>query len=328
MNVTIKDIAHMAGVSYSTVSKALNNSPLVKENTKKKIVTIAEQMGYEPNFAAQKLVSKQTKIIGLIWPTIERVFLSTLVTKISEEINKTAYSMILSVDTIESALNTFKKFQVDGIILFGEHADVQIKSPNIPLLSYGVAEKSTFSYPIIDANHEQAMEKAINYLYELNHRKIAYIGDFSTDDPMQREKYNGFKKAMKKYGLDISESNLVNTGGLSWFDGYSSASRLLDNFSSTTAIIGGSYDISGGVIRAAKERKLDIPGDISVISYDNIPQMANMEVPLTAIGVPIEQLANEIVQRIIRLIEGEKLNSPVIKMTPQLNKRKSCASNA
>lgn len=316
----------MAGVSYSTVSKALNNSSLVKEETKNKIVAIAEQMGYEPNFAAQKLVSKQTKIIGLIWPTIERVFLSTLVTKISEEINKTAYSMILSVDSIESAFNTFKKFQVDGIILFGEHTDVQIESPTIPFLSYG-AGKSAFTHPIIDANHELAMDKAIHHLYELNHRKIAYIGDFSTDDPMQLEKYNGFKNAMKKYSLDVSDNNLMNTGGLSWFDGYTAASRLLDNSTSVTAIIGGSYDISGGVIRAVKEKKLDIPGDISIISYDNIPQMANMEVPLTAIGVPIEQLANEIVQRIIRLIEGEELDLPVVKLTPQLKKRNSCSNN-
>ena len=81
-------------------------------------------MGYEPNFAAQRLVSKQTKIIGLIWPTIERLVLSTLVTKISDEINKTPYSMILSVDTVQTSLDTFRRFQVDGIILFEENIDV------------------------------------------------------------------------------------------------------------------------------------------------------------------------------------------------------------
>ena len=104
MSMTIKDIARIAGVSYSTVSKALNDSPLVKSDTKKRIVAIAEEIGYEPNFAAQRLVSKQTKIIGLIWPTIERLVLSTLVTKISDEINKTPYSMILSVDPVQASI--------------------------------------------------------------------------------------------------------------------------------------------------------------------------------------------------------------------------------
>src|SRR5690606_20639509 len=108
MSVTIKDIAKITGVSYSTVSKALNDSPLVKPSTKNRIHKVAREMGYEPNFAAQRLVSKQTKIIGLIWPTIERVVLSTLVMNISNEIRKTPYSMILSVEPIPASLDTFK----------------------------------------------------------------------------------------------------------------------------------------------------------------------------------------------------------------------------
>ncbi|GAE92175.1 hexuronate utilization operon transcriptional repressor ExuR [Gracilibacillus boraciitolerans JCM 21714] len=84
MNVTIKDIAKEANVSYSTVSKALNNSPLVKEITKQKILRVAKQMGYEPNLAAKQLVRKKTEVIGLLWPTIERLVLATLVTNISK----------------------------------------------------------------------------------------------------------------------------------------------------------------------------------------------------------------------------------------------------
>ena len=78
MTITIKDIAKQVGVSYSTVSKALNNSPLVKQETKDKIIKLAKEMGYEPNYAAQSLVSKQSRVIGLIWPTLERVAPSTL----------------------------------------------------------------------------------------------------------------------------------------------------------------------------------------------------------------------------------------------------------
>lgn len=326
MSVTIKDIAKVAGVSYSTVSKALNNSPLVKEETKKLIIKIATEMGYEPNFAAQRLVSKKTKIIGLIWPTIERVVLSTLVTKISHEINKTPYSMILSVDTIQASLDTFRRFQVDGIILFEENLEIVIDPTTIPLLSYGVAKNGTQIHPIIDANHEQAMYDAVQYLYTLGHREIAYIGDFSPTDPMQMEKYKGFIRATEDYNLLIGNDNLINTAGLDWYDGYSATRKLLALPMRPTAIVGGSYDISGGIIRGIKEVNLRIPEDISIISYDNIPQMENMEIPLTSIGVPVDQLAIEIVSSMIKFIEEKEIHPIVNKMTPLLSKRASCTA--
>jgi LacI family transcriptional regulator len=324
MNVTIKDIAKMAGVSYSTVSKALNDSPLVKSDTKKRIVAIAKEIGYEPNFAAQRLVSKQTKIIGLIWPTIERVVLSTLVTKISDEINKTPYSMILSVDPVQTSLETFRRFQVDGIILFEENVDVAVDPIATPLLSYGVARNEAAKYPIIDANHEQAMYEAVKYLDALNHTNIAYIGDFSPTDPMQMQKYKGFVKAMKDFNLPVEEYNLINTSGLDWYDGYTATKKFLSIPNRPTAIVGGSYDISGGIIRGIKEANLEIPKDISIISYDNIPQMENMEIPLTSIGVPVDKLAVEIVQSMIKIIEEKESQPVIIKMTPELTVRASC----
>lgn len=324
MSITIKDIAQLAGVSYSTVSKALNNSPLVKKTTKDKIIAIAKDMGYEPNFAAQRLVSKRTKLVGLIWPTIERVVLATLVTKISDEIRKTSYSMILSVDPIEASLETFRKFQVDGIILFEEESDRMVETHPIPLLSYGVSGKTASPFPIIDANHGQAMHDAIQYLYELGHRKIAYIGDISSNDPMQKAKYNGFIQAVKKYELTIDPTYLVNTEGLDWYNGYSAVKKLISYSPLPTAIVGGSYDISSGIIRGLKENQLDIPNDISIISYDNIPQMANLEIPLTAIGVPVDQLAKEIVHTMIQQIEEQDSEPNVKKLQPLLHERASC----
>ncbi|WP_112179998.1 LacI family DNA-binding transcriptional regulator [Paraliobacillus zengyii] len=325
MTVTIKDIASVAGVSYSTVSKALNDSPLVKKVTKEKIVTLANKMGYEPNFAAQQLVSKKTKIIGLIWPTIERTVLSTLVTNISNEIDKTDYSMILSVDPVPKALETFRKFQVDGIILFEENNNVAISEQNIPLISYGVSSKKKATYPIIDANHEQAMKRAIAYLYRLGHRKITYIGNISPTDPLQMEKYRGFETAIKQHQLFFDNSHVINTNGLNWYDGYTAIKKLININPLPTAIVSGSYDISGGVIRCLRENNISIPKDMSVISYDNIPQMETLEIPLTAIGVSLEELAKEIVEAMIALIDTEQVNPITKKMNPTLVERSSCA---
>jgi LacI family transcriptional regulator len=326
MGVTIKDIANVSGVSFSTVSKALNNSPLVKPETKFKVLKIAKEMGYEPNFAARKLVSKETRTIGLVWPTIERAALSTLVTRINAEIEKNNYSMILSINSTKSAIEKFKRFQVDGIILFEESDNVldSTYSPNLPIISYGVGNHLK-SIPFIDVNYKKAMSLAVDYLFNLGHREIAYIGDFSIGDSRQAEKYNGFIEVMKKYNLPVNSSSLVNTGGLDWYNGYTATNRLLESPTIPSAIIGGSYDISSGVIRALKEANLIIPKDLSVIGYDNIPQMANLETPLTSVGVPVDILAKTISESLFQLLrdpDSFPLNQTI---EPELKERASCA---
>ncbi|SHM68891.1 LacI family DNA-binding transcriptional regulator [Gracilibacillus kekensis] len=319
MSVTIKDIAKEANVSYSTVSKALNNSPLVKEITRQKILRVAKEMGYEPNLAAKQLVRKKTEVIGLLWPTIERIVLATLVTNISKAFETTPYSMILSVDTPETAMDTFKKFQVDGMIVFAESSHT-ITQDNFPLVAYGVSGKNKASYPIIDANHEKSMEIAVQYLYDLGHRDIAYVGLTDTVDTLQNEKVEGYQKAMKQLNL---ETQSFNTDGLNWFDGYRTVDELLTSKKRPTAIIGGSYDISGGVLRALQERSIQIPEELSLVSYDNIPQMETMEIPMTCIGVPVDELAEEIVNAIIERIELDEDGDSVKKLTPSLTERQS-----
>lgn len=326
MSVTIKDIAELAGVSYSTVSKALNNSPLVRPDTKAKIIQIAKEQGYEPNFAARRLVSKQSNTIGLVWPTVERVALSTLVTKIKEEIEKHNYSMILSINSVSTAIEMFKRFQVDGVIVFEEtkqKVDSTIFS-KLPLVSYGTPLNTTI--PFIDVNYKQAMYLAVKYLVDLGHKRISFVGDFSPVDQRQIEKYEGFLEAFEKFNLPVTQHTIVNTGGLDWHDGYHATKRLLESETELpTAIIGSSYDISAGIVRSIREKDLIIPKDMSVIGYDNIPQMANLETPLTSIGPPVDVVAKEIVNSIFKLMDDQDSVPTVQTIHPELKERISCA---
>ncbi|CAM4101420.1 LacI family DNA-binding transcriptional regulator [Lederbergia lenta] len=324
MTITIKDIATAVGVSYSTVSKALNDSPLVKQETKAKIIKIAKDLGYEPNFAAQRLVKKESKLIGLAWPTLDRMAHSVLATKINEEFTKNGYSMILSINSIQTSLDIFKRYQADGVIIFDEESTKTVHAlTTIPIVSYGVGKGKDF--PIVDVNYQKAMYAAVEYLAKLGHEKIAFIGDFSPIDDRQIEKYRGFQNAMQHFELSFSGDNLINTAGLSWYDGYIAAKRLLQSAFIPTAIIGTSYDISAGIVRAIREANFIIPKDISVVSYDNIPQMGNMEIPLTSVGVPVDVMAKQIVQTILRAIQNRQ-DVPLIQtLDPQLTERNSCA---
>lgn len=327
MSVTIKDIARASGVSYSTVSKALNDSSLVKPETKRKVLKVAKQLGYQPNFSARNLVSKKSHTIGVVWPSIERIALSALITKINETIEQNDYSMILSISHIAASVEMFRRFQVDGIIIFEEDEETSI-DPNIlsavPVLSHGVPKGNP--YPVVDSNHKRAMSLAVEYLSGLDHEKIVFIGDLTTHDPRQKEKEHGFEQKMKELKLPMDSHSLVDTKGLGWYDGYFATKSILDGGHVPTAIIGGSYDISVGILRAIKEAGLEIPRDISIIGYDNIPQMASLETPLTSVGVPIEDLAEEIVDSLIRIIEDPESEIPQVQaLTPELNDRGSCS---
>ncbi|WP_317951116.1 LacI family DNA-binding transcriptional regulator, partial [Rossellomorea marisflavi] len=101
MGVTIKDIAKAAGVSFSTVSKALRDSPLVKEPTKKRITDIAMELGYQPNAAARSLVSKKSHTIGIIWPTIEGTAHSSLITRLNTQLEQLSYTTLISINEKE-----------------------------------------------------------------------------------------------------------------------------------------------------------------------------------------------------------------------------------
>jgi LacI family transcriptional regulator len=324
MNVTIKDIARMAGVSYSTVSKALNDSPLVKSSTKQKILQIAEQLGYQPNLAAKSLVSKKSNTIGVLWPTVERVALSTLVTKIHELLEKNSYSMLMSINPVDSAIKLFNRIQVDGILVFDESESPDVRVPislTVPILCYG---PSGFrEIPFIDADRRQAIYHAVEYLWKMGHRRIAYIGDLSKK-VNQQEKYLGFTDGMIKFGLSPHPNIVVNSHGLGWKEGYEAAKFLLQTSYHPSAIISGSYDLTVGILRAVEEANLRIPSDLSIISYDNIPQMANFEIPLTAVGAPVDHMAARIVDSLLHLIENKDSLPCENYVQAELVERESC----
>lgn len=324
MTVTIKDIAKAANVSYSTVSKALNDSPLVKPETKRMIVEKANELGYTPNFSAKHLVTRRTNTIGLVWPTIERVALSALVTQVNQHITNSGRTMILSINHALEAVELFSRMRIDGILLFEEEIP-QDKLPNnigIPLLSYGVPDIAQF--PTVGVQHEMAMELAVKEFVEIGHQSIAYAGVINGTGRRQQAKQMGYEDAMKKWGL---KSQLIDTDGLDACDADVAIERLLTESTLPTAMICSSYDIAIGTLRALRRNGIQVPNDLSLISYDNIPQLAEADVPLTAVGVPIDKLAKELVETLLALIEGEQAATGR-ELTPELVRRKSTKQRA
>jgi len=322
--VTIKDIAERAGVSFSTVSKALRDSPLVQNKTKQHIHSIAKDMGYQPNIAARSLVSRKSGAIGIVWPSIERAALSSLLTRLNEELENYGYITLLSISNIESAIETFRRYQVDAILAFGDRDNkpnpIDSSAMQIPILTYGAADYTPYS--AVDVNRGQAIRLAVRHLANLGHKEIAYIGEPKSHDPLQAVKIEAFQEEIRNHGLRLTDDSILQMNGLEFHDGYIAARKMMDRPLRPTAVISGGIDLTRGILRAVSELGLSVPHDVSVVSYDNLPQMENLEVPMTVVGVALSSIADAIAKTILELINAPNMIKTV-HLEPELVIRSS-----
>ncbi|WP_274653539.1 LacI family DNA-binding transcriptional regulator [Paenibacillus humicola] len=305
MGITIKDIARYVGVSYSTVAKALNGSPLVKDDTREKIVQAARRLGYKPNFAARSLVTKKTGMIGVVWPTVERTALTALLNEIHRELQKRGLTMLLSILVGQEAIQLFERLQVDGILLFENELEpsVPLAPPaGIPLLSIG--KPDNMAVPYVDLGRKQAIRLAVSRLAEQAVTDIAYVG-FQGASTQQADKYLGFVEEMLERKLPLNQDWIVRTESSNWEQGYTAAKRLLAGPRRPQAVITGGFDLTGGILRALQESGVRVPGDMALIGYDNIPHMERLEVPVSAVGAPVARIAAETVGLLQRLLSPE-----------------------
>lgn len=313
MAVTLKDIAAECGVSYSTVSKALKDSPLVTEETKRKIKAKADEMNYIPNNSARSLVSNRSHTIGLIWPAVDRVAVTTLATQVNEALKQAGYFMAVSIDNPITAASKFLELRFDGVIVFDEGEDTTLPEKitnNIPVIAYGVARE--LSYPIINVHHNWAMKQAVDLLIEKGHQSIDYIGELHTRDIRQIVK----KETIENYCREKQVScRLIDSGGLTEMATKQTVKEFLKTETLQDGIICGSYDITMGVLHHMD----GLETEKTIVAYDNIKQFKSVETPIYSVGVPAEQIAGSLVKHLIKNIETDRKNtSEVIDLYPTL----------
>ena len=298
MAVTLKDVAEACGVSYSTVSKALKNSQLVKPKTKEMIQQKAVEMNYIPNHSARALVSKKSGTIGLIWPSVDRVAVTHLITEINLAIKSLGYVMFVSIDDVAAASKKFVEFGCDGIVIFDEGDDSNLPPEiynNVPVVAYGVDRN--IPYPIVNVNHAEAMILAIKGLLAKGIDTIDYIGDINTTDARQIAK----KEAIINYCENNNVTyRIIDSNGLNAIDAEAAVKQFLNNGAHSPGVICGSYDITVGTINA-----MDSDHQPIIYSYDNIPQIKKLDYPVHAIGVPTAEIAQQIVTTLDKVIKDE-----------------------
>ncbi|MFQ3801962.1 LacI family DNA-binding transcriptional regulator [Staphylococcus equorum] len=298
MAVTLKDVAEACGVSYSTVSKALKNSQLVKPKTKQIIQQKALEMNYIPNHSARALVSKRSGTIGLIWPSVDRVAVTHLISEINRAIKSLGYVMFVSIDDVAAASKKFVEFGCDGIVIFDEGDNSNLPPEiynNVPVVAYGVDRD--IPYPIINVNHAEAMIMAINALLEQGIQTIDYIGDINTNDARQIAKKDAITDYCNAQNITY---RIIDSNGLNAIEAEASVKQHLKTDTLSPGVICGSYDITVGTINAIGPENQPM-----IYSYDNIPQIKKLDYPVNAIGVPTSEIAQQIVTTLDKVIKNE-----------------------
>ncbi|WP_064199559.1 LacI family DNA-binding transcriptional regulator [Brevibacillus brevis] len=286
MTVTIKDIAQLANVSIATVSRVLNNSKPVRPELRERVLKIVQETGFQPNAIARSLVSKETRIIGVMIPDISNNFYSNLIYGIDSVICEYDYSMFLAisdevVDKELKYLRLFKEKQIDGVIIASIHfleGNIQtLQEIQVPLVVTG-HDLPGYQIPTVNVNNVQASYDATAYLISQGHTKIACISGPLWDPPCGLDRMGGYRKAMRAHDLPIHEGFVVE-GEFTAKSGYEAIRRICEEKIRPTAVFVATDLMAVGVLNYLYDHGIRVPEDISVMGFDNL-ELASLSRPM------------------------------------------------
>ncbi len=288
MSISIKDIAKAAGVSHSTVSRALSDSPLVNEETKRRILKLAEEMGYSPSAIARGLVTKRTRTFGLVITSIADPFVAEIVRGIEETALDHGYSLILCQSQAEpqremAAVKMLREKRVDAIIVTASRVGnlymPLLEEIRVPIVLINNQQEGRYVYSVATDN-VQGGKLAGRYLLELGHRRVGYIAG-PDDITSSADRLEGCRQAFKEQGLEL---NMIVSGNGCTDGGQAGMQKLLSAPSPPTAVFCYNDMTAIGALLAAKEMGYHVPQDISIMGYDDIDLAAYVDPPLTTIA--------------------------------------------
>ena len=336
MAVTIKDVAALAGVSPSTVSRTCKNNPSISEETKERVRKAMAELGYEPNFQASNLASQNSRTIGIILPAsakevYENSFYLEAIQGISHYCNGRQYMTTIvtgqdEAEILDAVRSMSRRGKVDGfIVLYSKKEDPVIDylfNEGLLYILIGKATQYTNQTIYIDNDNLLAGREAAEYLYQLGHRRIAYLGSDSSL-MFSADRKAGYQLALASHQLPVRPEYCVEVKNVS--ENNEEAIRgLLMQKDRPTAILVSDDILAVSLERVCLENHLAIPEDLSIISFNN-SLFARLTSPqLTSIDIGAGQLGSEAASQIINHIENPNLLATKIIVPHHLIERDSC----
>lgn len=286
--ITIKDIAKAAGVNHSTVSRALRDDSRVSIAMREKIHTIAQQMNYVPNLAAKKLVRQKTNFVGLIWPPREGLFFYNMNLQLQREGIKRGYRVMQIMDGPTESLQAFRQFGIDHVMFWDVYptlpASFVVERQRFPgrVLAMGGNNKVE-GVDWLAVDRSGALLQAVRHLSALGHRQLAYAGGQSN-----KQKMYGFLQGIAECKADYAPEHFFDYYGTTFEDDVRAVFQKPDR---PSAIVVDSQHCLFRLMRVLRQIRVRVPEDISVVVYDDTPEMSAFEIAFTTVGPSIQELA-------------------------------------
>ncbi len=333
--ITIKDIAKIAHVSNTTVSRALNNQSRIRNETKERILSIAKELNYRPDFIARSLVMKRTKTLGLVITTIANPFYTELAQGIEATARKLGYNIILcstqsDLGTERLDIEMLRSKGVDGIILTSAHMGdpniVELAEEGFPVVlvnrrTYDPMVRGLVDYVGID--NIQGGFWAVEHLIKLGHRRIGIIGG-SSESSVGFERLEGGKRALTAYGLKQIDDYFLE-GDFLKESGYRGGMKFIKMAEPPTAVFAANDYMALGTYQAVMEEGLKVPEEIAIVGFNDIEFTSMKGIELTTIGQKKYEMGALSVENLVERIEGRKVHPPQeIILKPELIIRRTC----
>ncbi len=320
------DIAHYAGVSQSTVSRALRNSPLVNDETRRRVHDIAKKLNYKVDKNASNLRTQQSSTLALLLfedPTSDESqinpFFLAMLGSITRACAKEGYDLLVSFQSASAdwQADYEDSHRADGIILlgYGDYIDFQPKfntllEQNTKFVCWGASVDNRSDLTISCDNYGGG-KLAAEHLLAHNRKDCAFIGDASDHSPEFFARFNGFKDALQQNGITLNERKIANAISTEE-SGYHATRSLIANNITFNALFAASDLIAIGAIRALKEANINVPKDVAVIGFDNISIASYINPPLTTIEQNTTIAGQMLVENLLKLIRGEQVQSTLL----------------
>ncbi len=315
ISATMKDVARKSGLSIATISKYINGGNVLQEN-RVVIDKAIKELGFEVNEIARGLKTNKTMTIGLLIPSLENIFFTSIVSNIESILIKNGYSTIIcdykeDKNLEKQKLDFLVKKMVDGIITMPMGCDLEVINSvinrNIPIVLIDRALKGVECDTVL-VDNLNASYNAVEQLIMLGHKRIGIICG-PEDIYTAQERLKGYERVHEDYDMTI-DSELIKKGDYQVESGYRLLLELINMEEPPTAVLVTNYEMTLGAVMAINESDIKVPDDISIIGFDNLQLAKVVKPPLSIVIQPVKQIGEVAANTILRRLKGDNSNFP------------------
>jgi DNA-binding LacI/PurR family transcriptional regulator len=333
--LTIEDIARIAGVSRSTVSRVLNGQPNVRPSVRDRVQEVINSYGYAPQAAARQLVMRKTRLIGLILPdNAHHLFGNPIFAEIARGMSQVCaqrgYTPMLFIGRQDMDEATFFSLlrgrHFDGVLLISsdrqDRSAAMLREAGMPYVRVGHDPEDDQDLQYVDVDNVAAARVAVEHLIALGHRRIAMLKGLAKD-VCTHARLEGYRQALTAAGIPFDEA-LVGDGDWTPASGYTWTRRFLDLPEPPTALFSSNDMMVAGVVRAVQERGLKVPDDLAIVGFDDLLQTTMIFPELTTIRQPCVEMGMRAAELLLDQLEHNRRERAQIILPTTLIIRESC----